>query len=222
MGWVIRIIFDPNTRQWGGGGVYGVGDPWITFGSFLDHFRPFCSGSFLDHFRPFCSLYFLHLPAQPIRFRDNLEGLKFEGQDIHTLQQSFEGMYNLDLQVEGEGDEWDSLQCHMRLHRPQGVQQISLTLADKSRKFVNDHQRLYRYPDRHCAKALRTLRSLVPSQAKWATYFRVTPCDLQHNIEVVKREMVRKGYAHSRWKPQLARHLSKWGVEEPVLHASGL
>ena len=38
MGWVIRIIFDPNTRQWGGGGVYGVGDPWITFGSFLDHF----------------------------------------------------------------------------------------------------------------------------------------------------------------------------------------
>ena len=43
MGWVIRIIFDPNTRQWGGGGVYGVGDPWITFGSFLDHFRPFCS-----------------------------------------------------------------------------------------------------------------------------------------------------------------------------------
>ena len=27
----------------GGGGGYGVGDPWITFGSFLDHFRPFCS-----------------------------------------------------------------------------------------------------------------------------------------------------------------------------------
>ena len=120
------------------------------------------------------------------------------------------------------GDEWDSFKCHMRLHRPQGVQQIPLTLADNSRKFMNDHQRLYRYLDRHCAKALRTLRSLVPSQAKWATYFRVTPSDLQHNIEVVKREMVRKGYAHSRWKPQLARHLSKWGVEQPVLHASGL
>ena len=43
MGWTIWIIFDPNTRHWGGGGVYGVGDPWITFGSFLDHFRPFCS-----------------------------------------------------------------------------------------------------------------------------------------------------------------------------------
>ena len=40
-GWVIRIIFDPNTRQWGGGGFKG-GDPWITFGSFLDHFGPFC------------------------------------------------------------------------------------------------------------------------------------------------------------------------------------
>ena len=43
MGWVSRIIFDPNSRQWAGGGGYGVGDPWITFGSFLDHFRPFCS-----------------------------------------------------------------------------------------------------------------------------------------------------------------------------------
>ena len=27
----------------GAGGVYGVGDPWIAFGSFLDHFGPFCS-----------------------------------------------------------------------------------------------------------------------------------------------------------------------------------
>ena len=23
MGWVIRIIFDPNTRQWRGGGLWG-------------------------------------------------------------------------------------------------------------------------------------------------------------------------------------------------------
>ena len=40
MGWVIRIIFDPSTRQLGGGGFEG-GDPWITFGSswtILDHF----------------------------------------------------------------------------------------------------------------------------------------------------------------------------------------
>ena len=43
MGWVIRIIFDPNTRQWGGGGGgFKGGDQWITFGSFLDHFGPFC------------------------------------------------------------------------------------------------------------------------------------------------------------------------------------
>ena len=25
MGWVIRIIFDPNTRQWGGGGGGFIG-----------------------------------------------------------------------------------------------------------------------------------------------------------------------------------------------------
>ena len=40
MGWVIRIIFDPNTRHWGGGGFEG-GIPWIT----LDH-----SWTILDHF----------------------------------------------------------------------------------------------------------------------------------------------------------------------------
>jgi hypothetical protein len=171
---------------------------------------------------PVTQLHPLHLPAQPVRFRDNLEGLKFEGQDILTLQQSFEGMYNLNLQVEGEGPEWDSLQCHMRIHRTQTAPQISLTLADKGQKFTKDHQRLYRYPDRHCAKAMRTLRSLVPSQAKWATYFRILPSDMQSNIEVIKNEMTRKGYATSRWKPQLKRNLSKWGVDKDILHACDL
>ena len=66
-----------------------------------------------------CTLHPLHLPAQPARFRDNLEGLKFEGQDLHVLQQSFEGTYNLNLQIEGEGTEWDSLQCHMRIEPSQ-------------------------------------------------------------------------------------------------------
>ena len=48
MGWVIRIIFDPNTRQWGGGG-FGGGDPWIT----LDH-----SWTILDHFA-YCTFNFV-------------------------------------------------------------------------------------------------------------------------------------------------------------------
>ena len=107
---------------------------------------------------PDTGLHPLHLPAQPVRFRDNLQGLKFEGQDICTLQHSFEGMYNLDLQDEGEGTSWDSLQCHMDIQSVQQVPVISLTLADKSKKFPKDHQRLYQYPDRHCAKALRILR----------------------------------------------------------------
>ena len=36
MGWVIRIIFDPNTRQWGGGvsGVVIRGSLWIILGPF--------------------------------------------------------------------------------------------------------------------------------------------------------------------------------------------
>ena len=40
MGWVIQIIFDPHTRQWGGGGFSRV----VIRGSLLDH-----SWTILDH-----------------------------------------------------------------------------------------------------------------------------------------------------------------------------
>ena len=45
---------------------------------------------------------------------------------------------------------------------------------------------------------------------------------MQSNIEVIKNEMTRKGYATSRWKPQLKRNLSKWGVDKDILHACDL
>ena len=34
---------------------------------------------------------------------------------MQALQDSFEGMYNLVLQIEGEGPEWDSLLCFIAL-----------------------------------------------------------------------------------------------------------
>ena len=79
-----------------------------------------------------------------------------------------------------------------------------MKFVDKSRKF---HIRTAIVLRRHApfAEALCTLRSLVPSQAKWATYFRVFPSDVQHDIHVVGQELIRKAYATSRWKPQLAR-----------------
>ena len=97
-----------------------------------------------------------HLPAEAVRFKDNLEGLKFEDQSIETLQRYFEGMYDPDLQVEGEGTRWDSLQCTLP-YASQQHPRISLRLADKSQKFTQEHHRLFGFPDKHCAKALRTL-----------------------------------------------------------------
>ena len=39
IGLVIRIICDPNIRQWGGGGdEFEGGDPKVIRGSFSDHF----------------------------------------------------------------------------------------------------------------------------------------------------------------------------------------
>ena len=87
---------------------------------------------------------------------------------------------------------------------------------------MKEHQRLFRFPDKHCAKALRTLRSLVPSRAKSAIYFRITPDDLSANVGLIVREMKRKGYASSQWKPQLSYRLKRWGVPHHVLKQHGL
>ena len=157
-----------------------------------------------------------------MRFRDNLEGLKVANQSLDTLKQCFEGMYNLDLQIEGEGKVWDSLQCTLSLCDEQPHPFISLCLADKSQKFTKEHQRLFRFRDKHCAKALRALKSLVPSRVKSAIYFRITPEDLSANVGLVVREMTRKGYASSHLNPQLSYRLQRWGVPQNMLKQHGL
>ena len=81
---------------------------------------------------------------------------------------------------------------------------------------------MFRFPDKHFAKAVRTLRSIVPSRAKFAIYFRITREDLAANVGLIVREMTRKGFATSHWKPQLSHRLKRWGVPNHILRMHGL
>ena len=62
----------------------------------------------------------------------------------------------------------------------------------------------------------------MPSRAKSAVYFRIPPDDLSANVGLIVREMNRKGYASSHWKPQLSYRLKRWGVPHHVLKKHGL
>ena len=124
----------------------------------------------------------------PGRFRDNTNLVMFTHTPRELLQASFEASYNLDMQWEGGGDQWITLQGDMTLEPQDPTQHpphIWLCLADKSLKHTSAHQFLMRYPDAHAPKARSTLWSLVPTLAKNSGW----------------------------WKPLLRTHLHKWGLE---------
>ena len=104
------------------------------------------------------------LPTKPGRFRDNINGVMYADTPKGLLQTTFEVVYNLDLQWEGGGDHWITLQGDMTLEPQDPLQhppRIRLELADKSPKHTAAHHFLMRDLDAHT-----TLKSLVPTLAK--------------------------------------------------------
>ena len=156
-----------------------------------------------------------HLPTTPGRFRDNNNGVMFADTPQELLQATFEGIYNLDLQWEGGGDHWITLQGDMTVN-PQNPAthppSIRLCLADKSQKHTAAHQFLMRYPDAHAPKAKGTLKSLVPTLAKNSGYYRDTRVDAQKNVKLITSDLAAKGYPNTWWAPLLHKCLKKWGL----------
>ena len=156
-----------------------------------------------------------HLPATPGRFRDNINGVMFADTPQELLQTTFEGIYNLDLQWEGWGDHWITLQGDMTVN-PQNPAthppSIRLCLADKSQKHTAAHQFLMRYADAHAPKAKGTLKSLVPTLAKNSGYYRDTRVDAQKNVKLITSDLAAKGYPNTWWAPLLHKCLKKWGL----------
>ena len=167
---------------------------------------------------PNTGLHPLHLPAQPVRYTDNLVGIICTAHSLDTMKWFFEQMYNLGLQVEGTTQSWPSLMATLQITGSQPHERVTLRLQDKLDKFQRTYQTVYRYPDVGTAKAFCTLRSLVPRLAKDAVYYRSALHDLRCNITMIQRDLACKNYSTASWYPSLRRHLSKWGVDQVTLH----
>ena len=55
------------------------------------------------------------LPVRPGRFRDNCLGMKFASTAFSELQSWMEGVYTLQLQCEGIGELWTTLQGEIQV-----------------------------------------------------------------------------------------------------------
>ena len=86
---------------------------------FYSHVQPWAPNAILGR-------HHLFLPAQPIRFRDNIEGIKLCSKSLDTIKKSMENMYNLRLQQEGSGRVMPSLGAELRVQGPVGAQSIRL------------------------------------------------------------------------------------------------
>ena len=159
------------------------------------------------------------LPVRPGRFRDNCLGMKYVSTTFSELQSWMEGVYNLELQCEGMGDLWTTIQGEIQVIQggPHGPPLLQLRLADKGTKFTEPHQRLVRYPDRFAPKAPRTLQSLVPAMAKNCAYYRDSRQDAHPNVQLVITDPQRKDYCSRWWVPSLRGCLDKWGLPMPDL-----
>ena len=152
------------------------------------------------------------LPTKPGTFRDNINGIMFTHTPRDLLHSSFEALYNLDLQWEGRGDQWITLQGLMTLEPQDPTQHpphIRLRLADKRPKHTSTHQFLMR----HAPKARTTLRSLVPALSQNSAYYRNSHEDATANISLITHDLPSKGYPNVSWKPLLRTHLHNWGLE---------
>ena len=109
------------------------------------------------------------LPTKPGRFRDNINGIMFSPPFRDLLQASFDAVHNLDLQWEGGGDQWITLQGEMTLEPQNPLQpppHIRPRVADRSLKHTVAHQFPRRYSDAHAPKTRNTLKSLVSPLVK--------------------------------------------------------
>ena len=78
--------------------------------------------------------------------------------------------------------------------------QIQMRPADKSKKFIAQHQALYKYPDRWAAKAKKTVQCLIPLLAKNTSQYRLSDDAVRRNLHLVTQDYATKGCPKSWWK----------------------
>ena len=136
------------------------------------------------------------LLAQPFRFRDNIVGVRQCKVSVEALQKRFEKILGLQLQIEGEGQVWTSLEAKLML-RPEG-QGLDIGLKDRTGD-CDPMRAVRRYPDVLSPNARPVLRSLVPGLIYKSLQYAFDANQARQNLRAVGRDLAVKGYPQSWW-----------------------
>ena len=80
--------------------------------------HPFSSHGFPYALVECTGLHPLDMPGRPIRYVDDILGIKFKDHPLSVIQDSLPHMYGVSLQEEGQGDWWVSLEGHITVMPP--------------------------------------------------------------------------------------------------------
>ena len=125
-------------------------------------------------------------------------GIVSEGVPATSILKHFEKLYDLKLQIEGEGQHLTTLEAVLHLDEKGRVQMGYKRLGEQ---FSGDPTRaLVRYVDKHSPNARSMLLSLVPSLVKKCVYYATNLEIMRDNVTYVMRELRKKEYPLAWWR----------------------
>ena len=130
-------------------------------------------------------------------------GVRSGKSSIESVRKYFQHVLGVELQVEGEGQEWTNLEACMRLYDSQ----IHLFMKQKMAWDIPEHKRLLRFPDVSSPNARIVVRSLTPALCQKALFYASDVQGVLYNLQHIIYELQCKRYPTSWWLPHLHRML---------------
>ena len=155
------------------------------------------------------------ISTYPYRFRDNIVGVVRGGVQLATIRKTFEAMYELELQEEGEGLQLPSLEAWINIEPKTGL--MGLRLKRRTEGVYDEYRGIMRYVDPGSGNTKGILRSLIHGLALKCAFYALEGHEMRENIEGVVKELERKGYPTSWWEGKLRNSLRERGVPNEVI-----
>ena len=171
--------------------------------------------SYVDHITTW--MHPRSVPLFPFRFRDNIVGVAWGDVQLSAIHGYFSEVYQLELQMEGEGSTLPSLEARLNLCAETGT--VGLRLKRRAEGPTDEYRSIIRYVDWYSTNAKTVLKSLVPALVGKCVYYAMSQADVQVNVRGVMRELWRKGYPDAWWVPTLRYGLRRRGVPDSLVKA---
>ena len=148
----------------------------------------------------------LGLWAHPFRYVDNIVGIRSGHKSLDTVLKYFESVLGITLQIEGEGQQWTSLEAELSIDPQTAL--IQVAMKQKGSKKDPVHKQLLRFPDCHSPNAKWVLRSLAGALFQKTVIYSSSLDIALNNVNRVCTELSAKGYPLSWWKPYALKALT--------------